>query len=189
MAATEASEIAAFVPVRDAMSLESKRQIARIVVEDALAQFERPVAMWTGGKDSTLMLWFLRSVATERSMECPPILFIDHGTHFEETWDLMKEVASSWSLRTIIARNEDVLSQHPSPGEVIRVKDLSLLNQQEAARTGSRERTFPYALGNLVANHLLKTVPMNDAIVQNGFDCVFTGIRWDEDDARARERF
>lgn len=189
MSTTQPADIAAFVPIRDGLSLEAKARIARIVVEDALGQFERPVAMWTAGKDSTLVLWYLRSVADELGVPYPPILFIDHGMHFDETWRLMEEVSAAWGLQTIVARNENVLAHHPSPGGTIRVKDLSPENQLEVTRTGRGERTFPFALGNLIANHLLKTVPMNGAIAREGFDCVITGIRWDEDDARSRERF
>lgn len=185
----QAVGIGAFTPIRDGLSREAKARIARIVVEDALNRFERPVSMWTAGKDSTLMLWFVRAVAEEMGAPFPPILFIDHGMHFEETWQLLEQVQKSWSLKTIIARNDDILSRTPAPGAMLRLKDLSEENQQEAMRAGGRERKFPYALGNLIANHLLKTVPMNDAIRKNGFDCVFTGIRWDEDEARSRERF
>lgn len=179
----------AFVPSRDGLSLEAKDRIAAIVAEDAFDQFERPVVMWTGGKDSTLTLWHVRAACEARGVACPPILFIDHGMHFDETWQLLEQVVASWNLRSIIVRNEDILSRQPAPGAIIRLKDLSSENQEEAARTGSREKTFPYALGNLLANHLLKTVPMNHAIVEHGFDAVMTGIRWDEDEARARERF
>lgn len=186
---TEGNGSAMFIPARDGLSVDAKDRIARTVAEDALTQFERPVVMWTGGKDSTLMLWFVRSVAQEQGVPCPPLLFIDHGTHFDETWRLLEDVGNTWGLQSIVARNDDILSLRPQPGALIRVKDLSRENQEEVARTGYRERVFPYALGNLVANHLLKTVPMNRAIRDNGFDCVFTGIRWDEDEARSRERF
>lgn len=186
---THKAEVPILSLPRDGLSLEAKGRIAKIVVEDALTQFERPVVTWTGGKDSTLMLSFVRSVSLERRTPCPPILFIDHGTHFEETWRLLNEVSSSWGLQTIVARNDDILTHRPRPGGLVKLKDLSPENQEEAARTGARDRAFPYALGNIVANHLLKTVPMNDAIRKYGFDGVFTGIRWDEDEARSRERF
>ena len=186
---TQQSGATTFVPSRDGLSLDAKNRIARIVVGDALDQFERPVVMWTGGKDSTLMLSFVRAVAEERGASLPPILFIDHGTHFEETWKLLQQVVASWGLQSIVARNDDILSRSPKPGEPIKIKDLSPENQEQVARTGYREKVFPYALGNLVANHLLKTVPMNAAIRKHGFDAVFTGIRWDEDAARAAERF
>jgi len=102
---------------------------------------------------------------------------------------LMNEVVASWGLDSLIVRNEDILAKSPAPGEIMRVKDLSFENQREVERTGRKDKTFPYALGNLIANHLLKTVPMNDAIVREGYDCVLTGIRWDEDEARSHERF
>jgi len=186
---TEQTAVPAFVPARDGLSLEAKGRIASIVVEDALNQFERPVVMWTAGKDSTLTLAFVRSTCDELGLPYPPILFIDHGTHFDETWKLFDQVVAEWKLQSIVARNEGILSAHPAPGSPISVDSLSPENREEVRRTGYRERTFPFALGNLVANHLLKTVPMNDAIRAHGFDCVVTGIRWDEDEARSRERF
>lgn len=186
---TQESGIPAKLTAREGLSLEAKDRIAKIVAEDGLRQFERPVVLWTGGKDSTLTLSYVRSVAQESGVPCPPILFIDHGMHFDETWQLLDWTVKSWGLQSIVARNDDILSLCPEPGAPIRVKDLTRENQEEVARTGSRDRTFPYALGNLVANHLLKTVPLNDAIRKHGFDCALTGIRWDEDEARSRERF
>jgi len=131
----------------------------------------------------------VRATFDELGAPYPPILVIDHGMHFDETWRLLDEVAESWKLQSIVVGNDDILSRHPAPGSAIQISDLSRENQEEAMRTGYRDRTFPFALGNLVANHLLKTVPMNAAIRKHGFDCVFTGIRWDEDEARYRERF
>jgi len=174
---------------REALSLGAKLRISSTVTEDALARSHNPVLMWTGGKDSNLALWLVRKVCEETQAPCPPLLFIDHGTHFDETWKLMDEVSKGWGLRTVIARNEDVLAHAKEPGGWIEIQDLSLENQGEIRRTGYAKPSFPYALGNIVGNHLLKTVAMNTAIREHRYDAVFTGIRWDEDEARSRERF
>lgn len=174
---------------REALSLEAKLRISAVVVDEALTRFQRPVVMWTGGKDSMLALSFVRTACEERGMQLPPLLFIDHGMHFDETWKLSEGVLHLWNVERIIAKNEDVLRHASEPGCTIRIRDLSEANREEVRRTGYQETTFPYALGNLAANHLLKTVPMNDAIRQHRFDAVVTGIRWDEDEARSRERF
>lgn len=177
------------IHVREALSLDAKSRISRIVAEELLTRFQSPVIMWTGGKDSMLALWFVRQACESRAIPLPPTLFIDHGMHFEETWRLLDQVSETWQAPAIVARNVDVLSHAASPGGSIKIKSLSPDNQAEVKRTGYRRRTFPYALGNLVANHLLKTVAMNLAIRKHGFDAVVTGIRWDEDEARSRERF
>ncbi len=173
----------------EGLSFQTKVRIAGLVIEDALAQFRRPVVMWTGGKDSMLALWYVRKVCEEQRTSLPPVLFLDHGMHFDETWDLLERVSGEWRLEKIVVRNEDVLSHAIEPGALVKISQLSPANRREARRTGYKKGSFPHSLGDLVANHLLKTVPMNDAIREHGFDGVVTGIRWDEGQARSRERF
>ncbi len=173
----------------EALSLDAKIRIASVVVEDSLARFQKPIIMWTGGKDSMLVLWFFQKICDERNVPCPPVLFIDHGMHFDETWDFLDVVVNDLSLQKLVTRNEDLLSLAGEPGSRVSIKHLSEANQLEARRTGHRKALFPYDLGNLVANHLLKTVPMNEAIREHKFDAVVTGIRWDENEARSAERF
>src|SRR3972149_3209080 len=180
---------APYVPRREALSLDAKLRISATVVDDAMDRFHKPVVMWTGGKDSMLALSFVRERCTSRGVPTPPVLFLDHGMHFDMTWDLLKEISKAWDFNVIVARNENLLGLGVPPGSEIRLSQLSDNNQEEARRTGYRKNSFPYALGNIVGNHLLKTVPMNDAIAKNQFDAVVTGIRWDEDEARSTERF
>ena len=174
---------------KEGLSLGGKIRVSEIVVQDALAEFHNPVVMWTGGKDSMLTLWFVNQACEKLETTPPPVLFIDHGLHFDETWQFLDLVTSEWDLNRIIVRNEDVLSHAGEPGSRIRISDLAPDNRREARRAGYGKPAFPYSLGDLLTNHLLKTVPMNDAIRENGFDGVATGIRWDEDEARSRERF
>ncbi|MFQ5910605.1 MAG: phosphoadenosine phosphosulfate reductase family protein [Thermoplasmata archaeon] len=173
----------------EGLSLEGKIRVSEVVVQDALARFHNPVVMWTGGKDSMLALWYVREACKQLEKSLPPVLFIDHGLHFDETWQLLDQVASRWGLQKIVWKNEDVLSHASGHGSSIRIRDLSAENRREAKRTGFGKAAFPYSLGDLLANHLLKTVPMNEAILEHRFDGVVTGIRWDEDEARSRERF
>jgi len=51
------------------------------------------------------------------------------------------------------------------------------------------EDTFPFLLDTYVGNHLLKTVALNDALEEYGIDGVISGVRWDEQEARADETF
>ncbi len=173
----------------EGLTLGAKVRIAAMVIDDALNQFQNPVVMWTGGKDSMLALWYVREACKGRESTVPPILFIDHGMHFEETWQLLDEITEDWGLEKMVVRNDDVLAHAGQPGERIKLSQLNPENRREAQRTGYRKSSFPYALGDLVANHLLKTVPMNDSIREHRFDGVVTGIRRDEDEARSREAF
>ncbi len=184
------SEGAAELRPTEGLTLDAKVRIAAIVIDDALNQFQKPVVIWTGGKDSMLALWYVREACRVRGMEVPPhILFIDHGMHFDETWQLLDQVAEDWRLEKMVVRNDDVLAHAGELGERIKVSQLSPENRQEARRTGYRKSSFPYALGGLVTNQLLKTVPMNASIREHRFDGVVTGIRRDEDEVRSRDAF
>lgn len=176
-------------PRTESLSLRAKLHLSRIVVEDALTRFRHPAVMWTGGKDSMLVLSLVREVCDEENRACPPILFIDHGMHFDETWKVLEDVTADLGLQKVVVRNDDVLSKVSSPGARVPRRALSPENQEELRRLGVRGRTFEYGLGSIAGNHLLKTVPMNEAIRHTPYDAVYTGIRWDENDARARERF
>ena len=175
--------------IREGLSLDAKIRISHVVTDEALTRFQAPVIMWTGGKDSMLVLSFFREAAERLSVSCPPVLFIDHGMHFDETWHFLDKVSQEWNLQKIVAKNDDVLSHAQESGSSIRIGVLSEVNKSEARRAGQRKGAFPYDLGSLVANHLLKTVPMNEAIRDRRFDAVATGIRWDESEFRSRERF
>ncbi|PSQ43668.1 nodulation protein, partial [Halobacteriales archaeon QS_9_68_42] len=48
---------------------------------------------------------------------------------------------------------------------------------------------FPFLLDTYVGNHLLKTVALNDTLESEGIDGIISGIRWDEQEARADETF
>src|SRR3972149_6325142 len=100
---------------REGLSLETKVRIADLVTADAIDRFSNPVVMWTGGKDSTLVLSFVRAACEAHGISVPPLLVIDHGTHFEETWKLLEDVKSGLNLRAIIARNDDVIDHAESP--------------------------------------------------------------------------
>ncbi len=167
-------------------SLAEKLTHARSVIAQSLRQAKRPVVLYTGGKDSTVLLWLVR----QASSKTIPTLLIDHGLHFPETWRLIDQVKAQWKLDLLIARNEDVLAHACKLDEPICVDDLNEENQRELREVlGYCDETFPYTLDTPAGNHLLKTVALKQAIRAHGFDYVFVGIRWDEHPARAQEQF
>jgi len=59
-------------------SLEHKMEKAVEVTKKGLGEYRNPAVMWTGGKDSTLTLYFIKEVADEYGYDMPPAVFIDH---------------------------------------------------------------------------------------------------------------
>ena len=169
------------------LSIKAKEEISKIVVADALQNFSRPTVVWSAGKDSTVVLHMVQQVANSINLRMPPALFIDHGDHYKETFQMLDSIGHNWNLNVIIARNDDVL-RNVKDG-VVKIKDLSEENQIEAKRIGFNEESFEYSLESEVGNHLLKTVALNSAIVKYRFDALFTGVRWDENPARSSEVF
>ncbi len=129
------------------------------VFREVAAAFERPVLLFSGGKDSVVML----HVATKAFWPAPlpfPVMHIDTGHNLEEVIDFRDRTATRLGLRLVIARvQEDI-----DAGRVV-------------------EDTGPRASRNR-----LQTVTLLRAIQENRFDAVFGGARRDEEKARAKER-
>ncbi|WP_049968317.1 phosphoadenosine phosphosulfate reductase family protein [Haloferax prahovense] len=173
----------------DYPTLEDKLQKAAAVTATALEQYERPAVMWTGGKDSTLVLYVVREVAADMGVPVPPVVFIDHFEHFDETEAFVREWADRWGLDLVVARNEDFARLGASPGDEIPLSDLDGDTRRELARLGYEGETVVLDADSFEGNHLLKTVALNDTLEDRGFDGVFSGVRWDEQEARADETF
>ena len=174
----------------DYPTLEDKLEKGVEVTHTALEQYERPAVMWTGGKDSTLTIYFIQQVAEEFGLPTPPAVFIDHFQHFQVIEEFVEEWAERWDIELLIARNDDVGRLADEPGEEIPVSDLNDRNRGEVHdKLEYEEETFPFLLDTYVGNHLLKTVALNDAIEEDGIDGIISGVRWDEQEARADETF
>ncbi|MFT4889450.1 MAG: phosphoadenosine phosphosulfate reductase [Halobacteriales archaeon] len=174
----------------DYPTLQDKVEKAVTVTQTALEQYKNPAVMWTGGKDSTLTLYFINEVAEEYGYEKPTAVFIDHFQHFDAIHDFVEHWGEEWDIDVVYARNDDVGSLADEPGEEIRVEDLDERNQEEVReKLEYEEDTFPFLLDTYVGNHLLKTVALNDAITEHDIDGIISGVRWDEQEARADETF
>jgi phosphoadenosine phosphosulfate reductase len=174
----------------DYPALEDKIEKAIEVTRIGLEEYENPAVMWTGGKDSTLTLYFVTQVAEKYGYELPPAVFIDHFQHFDELHDFVEHWADEWDLEVIYARNDDVGNLADEPGEDIAVTDLNEQNQHHVNNILEYEDdTFPFLLDTYVGNHLLKTVALNNALETHDIDGIISGIRWDEQEARADETF
>jgi phosphoadenosine phosphosulfate reductase len=178
----------------DYPTLEDKIEKAIEVTRQGLEQYQNPAVMWTGGKDSTLTLYFIKEVAKKYGYDTPTAVFIDHYQHFDAIHDFVDHWAEEWDLDVVYARNEDVgayVEDHDlEPGDDIPVAELSEHNRHHVREILEyEEETFPFLLDTYVGNHLLKTVALNDALESYDIDGVISGVRWDEQDARADETF
>ena len=175
-------------------TLQDKVEKAIEVTRQGLESYENPAVMWTGGKDSTLTLYFIEQVAQQFDLEMPKAVFIDHYQHFEDIHEFVDRWADEWDLDVVYARNEDVgayvEAEGLQPGDEIPIEALSEHNQHHVRDILEYEEdTFPFLLDTYVGNHLLKTVALNDTLEKEGIDGVISGVRWDEQEARADETF
>ena len=173
------------------LPLEEKIEKSKEVITQALQQFphETLFVAWTGGKDSTTMLWLYCQTCKELGYPLPQAMFIDEGHVFEEILDLVDQVKNQWNVKVHTVKNTDVSNKAQNIGDSIKVKDLNERNRQEIEKLGFTEDSFPFEPESYVGNHLMKTVAMNLFMEKNGVKALSTAIRWDEQEARIEETY
>ncbi|RLI01629.1 adenylyltransferase, partial [Candidatus Bathyarchaeota archaeon] len=162
------------------LELGEKIKLSKKIIEEALEKFKKSIITWTGGKDSTLMLWLIRNVCLEKGYKMPEVIFINEGDVFEEIVEFIDDVGKKWNLKVVEVKNEDVLRQVKKVGDVIKVSKLNQRNQAELKRIGFEGKEFVFEPESLIGCHLMKTVPLNEYVEKNKIDAVFVAIRWDE---------
>ena len=174
-----------------ALSLEEKIRQSKKVIKEAIEKFGRDklVIAWTGGKDSTTLVWLFKEACKELSAEMPRCMFIDEGYVFEEIWDLVNKLKKEWELDVEITKNTDVSDKAKNVGDMINVNSLNERNRAEIKKLGFAEDGFPFEPESYVGNHLMKTVAMNTFVEEQGIQAVATAIRWDEQVAREDETY
>ncbi len=129
------------------------------VIREVAAEFERPVLLFSGGKDSVVMLALAEKAF--RPARIPfPVMHVDTGHNFSEVIEFRDKRVAELGVRLILASVQDSI-------DAGRVSD-------ETGRWASRNR--------------LQTITLLDAIEDNRFDALFGGARRDEEKARAKER-
>ena len=130
------------------------------VMRETAAQSERPVLLFSGGKDSVVMVHLARKAFWPGPVPFP-LLHVDTGHNFPETIAFRDRLVGRLGLRLEVARVQDAIDR----GRVV-------------------EETGPEASRNG-----LQIVPLLDALAEHRFDAAFGGGRRDEEKARAKERF
>ena len=169
------------------MPIEDKIKKSRQVIEDALNKYDKCAVAFTGGKDSTLLVWFVKQVCEEKGFDMPPAMFINEGDVFEEVWEFVYKLRDEWNLDLRVVQNDDVLKQVKKLGDPVKVALLNKVNREELKKIGFDGKEFPFEPESFVGNHLMKTVAMKNFLRENKIQALFTGIRWDEQEARRDE--
>jgi sulfate adenylyltransferase subunit 2 len=129
------------------------------IFREVAAELERPVLLFSGGKDSIVLLRLAEKAF--RPGKFPfPIMHVDTGHNFQEVVEFRDRIATELGERLIVASVQDSI---------------------DAGRV--TEETGPRASRNR-----LQTTTLLDAIEEHNFDAAFGGARRDEERARAKER-
>ena len=129
------------------------------IFREVAAEFERPVLLFSGGKDSIVMLHLAKKAFWPAPVPFP-VLHIDTGRNFDEVLEFRDRHAAALGVRVVVAKVQDDI---------------------DAGRTV--EDTSPGATRNR-----LQTPTLLRAIREGRYDAVFGGARRDEEKARAKER-
>jgi sulfate adenylyltransferase subunit 2 len=130
------------------------------VLREVAAQFERPVLLFSGGKDSIVLVHLSRKAFYPASIPFP-LLHIDTGHNFPETLDFRDWLAKSVNARLLVGSVQESIDS----GRAVEEKGIN------------------------ASRNVLQTVTLLDAIEKNKFDAAIGGARRDEEKARAKERF
>jgi sulfate adenylyltransferase subunit 2 len=151
MAPTRTDYLMSQLDVLEAESIHIMREVA--------AEFERPVLLFSGGKDSIVMLALAERAFWPARIPFP-VMHVDTGHNFAEVLAFRDKRVEELGARLVVASVQESIDQ----GKVT----------EETGRWASRNR--------------LQTTTLLDAIAEHRFDAAFGGARRDEERARAKER-
>ncbi len=129
------------------------------IMREAVAEFERPVMLYSIGKDSSVLLRLAQKAFHPGPIPFP-LLHVDTTYKFREMIAFRDRCAADVGARLIVHTNCSAIA----------------------------EGTQPFAVGTQRCCGLLKTRALLDALEAGGFDAAFGGARRDEERSRAKER-
>lgn len=129
------------------------------IFREVQAGFQRPVMLYSIGKDSSVLLHLLRK-AFHPARSPIPLLHVDTTWKFREMIAFREQVAAAGDVELLVHINQD----------------------------GVRQGISPLTHGSTVHTDVMKTAGLKQALDQYGFDAAIGGARRDEEKSRAKER-
>jgi sulfate adenylyltransferase subunit 2 len=129
------------------------------IFREVAAEFQKPVMLYSIGKDSSVMLRLAQKAFHPAPIPFP-LLHVDTGYKFKEMLEFRDAYTRELGVNLIVHRNEEALL----------------------------DGTNPVRLGTQRCCGLLKTTALLDALRAHGFDAAYGGARCDEEKSRAKER-
>ncbi|AUC83156.1 sulfate adenylyltransferase subunit CysD [Lacinutrix sp. Bg11-31] len=140
--------------------LDELESEAIFVLREVFAQFENPVILFSGGKDSILVTHLARKAFYPAKIPFP-LMHIDTGHNFPETIQFRNDIIKELELKLIVGCVQESIDS----GRVVEEK------------------------GKKATRNALQITTLLDAIETNTIDCAIGGGRRDEEKSRAKERF
>jgi sulfate adenylyltransferase subunit 2 len=147
------------VPRRKLTHLQALEAESIYILREAVAEFARPVMLYSIGKDSSVMLRLAQKAFYPGSIPFP-LLHIDTSYKFPEMIEFRDRYPREIGAQLVVHQNRDALEKGANP----------------------------FVLGTQKCCGLLKTRSLLDALAAGGFDAAFGGARRDEEKSRAKER-
>lgn len=129
------------------------------IFREVAAQFERPVMLYSVGKDSSVLLRLAQKAFAPGKIPFP-LMHVDTGYKFAEMYEFRDRTVNEIGAKLFVYRNEEAISQNANP----------------------------YDLGTSKCCGYLKTKALLDALATGPYDAAIGGARRDEEKARAKER-
>jgi sulfate adenylyltransferase subunit 2 len=140
--------------------LEELEAESIFILREVFAQFDKPVILFSGGKDSIVVAHLARKAFWPARIPFP-LMHVDTGHNFPETIKFRNDLIESYGAQLIVGSVQESIDE----GRV----------QEEKGFNASR--------------NMLQTTTLLDTIEREGIDCAIGGGRRDEEKARAKERF
>jgi sulfate adenylyltransferase subunit 2 len=129
------------------------------IMREVVAEFERPVMLYSVGKDSSVMLRLAQKAFYPQKLPFP-LMHIDTGYKFKDMYTFRDQMAKELDAELIVHRNEPAIA----------------------------DGTNPFDLGTQRCCGLLKTQALLDGLKSRNFDAALGGARREEEKSRAKER-
>ena len=129
------------------------------IIREVIAEFDKPVMLYSVGKDSSVLLHLARKAFAPATLPFP-LLHVDTTWKFKEMIEFRDQMAKDYRFELLVHQNPEGLAMNVGP----------------------------FTHGSATHTDIMKTQGLKQALDQHQFDAAFGGARRDEEKTRAKER-